>query len=179
MFWKGKHWKYSSFKSDQHTKSKWWLRKMTNWLRSDRGEPDIVYSGAGKWKRRADHATLVTFSSSTNTEGELFPFHGIYIHVWSGKYVYWLSMNRFSRFFGLQQVSASANVTCIKGVVSLKGRVWRFLSIALVKVVMDYSSVPVCQGGAPMYGRGQFLTVTVNPSSSLELSQELGYTVLL
>ena len=30
-----------------------------------------------------------------------------------------------------------------------------------------------------MYGRGQFLTVTVNPSSSLELSQELGYTVLL
>ena len=29
-----------------------------------------------------------------------------------------------------------------------------------------------------MYGRGQFLTVTVNPSSSLELSQELGYTVL-
>ena len=88
-------------------------------------------------------------------------------------------MNRFSRFFGLQQVSASANVTCIKGVVRLKGRVWRFLSIALVKVVMDYSSVPVCQGGATMYGRGQFLTVTVNPSSSLELSQELGYTVLL
>ena len=108
-----------------------------------------------------------------------FQFHGIYIHVWSEKYVYWLSINRFSRFLGLQQVIASANVTCIKGVVRLKGRVWRFLSIALVKVVMDYSSVPVCQGGAPMYGRGQFLTVTVNPSSSLELSQELGYTVLL
>ena len=30
-----------------------------------------------------------------------------------------------------------------------------------------------------MYGRGQFLTVTVNPSSSLDLSQDLGYTVLL
>ena len=108
-----------------------------------------------------------------------FQLHGIYIHVWSEKYVYWLSINRFSRFFGLQQVIASANVTCIKGVVRLKGRVWRFLSIALVKVVMDYSSVPVCQGGATMYGRGQFLTVTVNPSSSLELSQELGNTVVL
>ena len=59
--------------------------------------------------------------------------------------------------------------------VSLKGRVWRFLSIALVKVVMDYSSVPVCQGGAPMYGRGQFLTVTVNP---LLLSRALARTRL-
>ena len=61
---------------------------------------------------------------------------------WSEKYVYWLPINRFSRFFGLQQVTASANVASIKGVVRLKGRVWRFLSIALVKEVLDCTTVP-------------------------------------
>ena len=53
-------------------------------------------------------------------------------------------MKKNSREFSRNENLAGlcANVASIKGVVRLKGRVWRFLSIALVKEVLDCTSVP-------------------------------------